>query len=203
MVSRLYGEIGMKRIGTILFAISLSAAALPGQNAVQQGAAAIAGMEPVGTNQQTGHLIIIQGLPPEYACPVTLHAGHLADGSFVKTDAAHPKGIGQWLSLSLASPEARQIARATLVVRGLTPQGHVTRALSANGASAHAVRTFHVSFSQGPNQTSLANLWVPGMSAVERIDLLEVNYSDGSTWKVTDDQSCRVEPDLKMLITSR
>lgn len=142
-------------------------------------------------------------LPILSACPVSLRAGHLADGSFVKTDGAHPKGIGQWLSLSLSVPDRKSIVRATLVVRGLTPRAHVSQALSADGPSPHAVRTFHVSFSPGPNQSSLADLWVSGMSAVERIDLLNVDYGDGSTWKVADGQSCRVEPDMKMLITSR
>ncbi len=142
-------------------------------------------------------------LPTLNTCPVSLRAGHLADGSFVKTEAAHPKGIGQWLSLSLSAPDRKSIVRATLVVRGLTPRAHVSQALSADGPSPHAVRTFHVSFSPGPNQSSLANLWVPEMSAVERIDLLNVDYSDGSTWKVAEGQSCRVEPDMKMLITCR
>jgi hypothetical protein len=193
----------MKPMGTVLFAILLSASALPAQSPVQQGGASLGSVESTSPNQQAPHITMIEipALPNQ--CPVSMHAGHLADGSLVETGNAHPKGIGQWLSLSLAAGEAKPIANATLVIHGLTPQAHVSQALSANGTSAHTVRTFHVSFSPGPNRSSLANLWVPGMSAVERIDLLSVSYSDGSTWNVADGQSCRVEPDMKMLITSR
>jgi hypothetical protein len=193
----------MKLMGTILLVIPMSAVILPAQSPVQQGGAGIVGMETRGTDQQSTRVTVIHGPVFANQCPVTLHAGHLADGSFVKTAGAHARGIGQWLSLSLASPEAKMIAKATLVVRGVTPKGHVTQAVSADGVPAHVVRTFHVSFSPGPGQTSRADLWVPGMSAVERIDLLEADYDDGVAWKAADGQSCRVTPDMKMLISSR
>jgi len=142
-----------------------------------------------------------QGCPVPNACPVSMHAGHLAVGSMVKTDGAHPRGIGQWLSLSLTSLNQKPVESATLEVRGLMPEGHITEA--AAGGGGEALQTFHVSFVAGPGQSSVASLWVPGMSAVERIDLLSVSYGDGSIWKLADGQSCRVAPDPFMLITGR
>ena len=41
------------------------------------------------------------------------------------------------------------------------------------------------------------------MSAVERIDLLEVNYRDGFVWRVAGGQSCHVTPDPFMPIGNR
>jgi hypothetical protein len=144
-----------------------------------------------------------------------MQARHLADGSLVKTGGAHPKGIGQWLSLSFTgtSGDKKQIVKAKLVVHGVRPNGHVTQALSLANGPDNIVRTLTVPFSTDRNQdgranllvhqNARANLWVPGMSAVDRIDLGSLDYGDGSTWTVADGQSCYVVPDPKMLITSR
>jgi hypothetical protein len=184
----------MKRMGAALLAISLSAVTLPAQNA---------GVESSHSNQQPVTLTSAATLPLPFACPVLMHAGHLADGSMVRTGTAHPSGIGQWLSLSLTSLENRQIAKATLTVHGLTPKAHVTQTLSARGGPDDSSQTFHLAFSSSSHQPALATLWVPGVSAVERIDIESVDYADGSIWKLSDGQSCQVKPDPYMLITSR
>jgi hypothetical protein len=195
-------RIDMKRVGPVLLGISLSAFALHGQTAAQQGSSlGRAATELIGANQQAPRLTVIE-VPNLPGCPVLMHAGHLADGSMIKTDSAHPRGIGQWLSLSLQSFDNKQIAKATLTVHGMTPKGHITQTV-ADGGPADATQTFHVTFVSGANQAALADLWVPGMSAVERIDLESVGYGDGSVWKVADSSFCQVRPDPFMLITSR
>lgn len=147
------------------------------------------------------------------ACPVSMQATHLADGSFVKTDTAHPRGVGQWLSLALTDSDDKQIVKATLKVHGVKPNGHVTQALSGANGPDNITQTLTVPFPSKPyrnaptnswvHQEARANLWVSGMSAVDRIDLESLDYNDGSTWNVADRHSCSVVPDPKMLITSR
>lgn len=142
-----------------------------------------------------------------------MQATHLADGGLVKTDTAHPRGIGQWLSLALTDSDGKQIVKATLKVHGVKPNGHVTYAISGANGSDNITQTITVPFPFKPNrnapanswvhQEARANLWVPGMSAVDRIDLESLDYNDGSTWNVANRQSCSVVPDPKMLITSR
>jgi len=165
-----------------------------------------AGMETVsaqGPNQLT-HTIAANRPADSDSCPVFMHAEHRADGSMVKTaHGANPKGIGQRLFLSLTSKDERQIVNATLIVHGLTPEPHVTRTLSAGRGPSEAVRTLAVLFSPGPQKTSVADIWVLGMSAVERIDLQSAVLSDGLTWRTSGDLSCRVKPDPFMLITNR
>jgi hypothetical protein len=149
------------------------------------------------------------------ACPASMQVTHLADGSLVKTGSGHPSGIGQWLSLSFngGNSNENQIVQAKVAVHGIKPNGHVTQALSFVNGPDNMVRTFTVPVPTGRHKDAhgnlmvdrdtRANLWVPGMSAVDRIDLVSLDYSDGSTWTVSDHQSCSVVPDPKMLITSR
>jgi hypothetical protein len=175
----------------------------------QQGPAAsfgIAGMEGPAPSQQNNHLMITVLRVEQQdlnGCPVSLHAGHLADGSMVQASGAHPSGLGQWLSLSFGGLDQKQIASATLTVHGLTAKPRMSQALTADNGRADVVRTFHVPFAAGPQKSAVTKLWVSGMSVVERIDVQSVEYSDGSTWKVAEGGSCHVVPDPFMLIMNR
>lgn len=141
-------------------------------------------------------------LPP--SCPISMRAQHLSDGSMVKTGKAqHPAGIGQRLHLTFTNPDAKQIASASLTIHGVTPKGRVMRASPAQGDSSEATRNMSASFSAGPDGSATADVWVPGMTAVESIELDSVAYSDGSTWKVADGARCRITPDPFMLVTGR
>jgi hypothetical protein len=156
-----------------------------------------------------------QGCLVPNACPVTLQATHLADGSFIQTGDAHSRGIGQWLSLSFAGTAGneKQIVTARVIVHGVKPNAHVTQALSLANGSDDIVRTFTIPLARGQHrdaqgnewveQDARANLWVPGMSAVDRIVLVLLSYGDGSTWTAAEGGGCSVIPDPKMLIVSR
>jgi len=134
-------------------------------------------------------------------CPVSMRAEHQSDGNVVMVGSTHPNGIGQWLHLTLAGRDSMQIRSARLTVRGMTAEGHMTETRGSGAAT--TAHTFNVPLSADANHTASADLWVPGMTAVERIDLEAVAYSDGTTWRPTDNMSCHVAPDPLMLITSR
>jgi hypothetical protein len=137
------------------------------------------------------------------SCPVSMRAQHLSDGSLVKTRDGHPSGIGQWLHLSLVSRDSTQIARATLRVRGFSAKARVTQTGPGGDQAFDAMRTLTVALTAAADRSASADFRVPGMTAVGRIDLESLEYSDGSTWKAGGASSCRVVPDPEMLITSR
>jgi len=142
--------------------------------------------------------------PPAGAgCPVALRAQHLADGTMVKTRDAHPPGVGQWLHLTFTIPGEKQIEQVTITVHGPSDRAHVTQALAASNASADTDRTLTLSWGPQPGREVSKDVWVPGITAVESIDLDGVSFSDGSGWRASGSQACRVAPDPLMLITSR
>jgi hypothetical protein len=198
-------EFVMKCAFLALLAVAMSSVLLSAQGTSQQSGKTatfgVGGM--LGLDQQLAQPTVLNAISSSSMCPVSLHAGHLSDGNMVRTGTAHPKGIGQWLSLSLTGPDEKQVARARLTVQGLTPKGHVSQTRSVGTASLNAEQTFNVAFSSGPQSVAIANLWVPDMSAVERIDVQSIQYSDGSTWKLADGQTCQVKPDLFMLVASQ
>lgn len=186
-----------------VFAILLGGAALVAQGTGQSsfGVAGMEGVGPQGTSQ--GMADSVGQFPNLVLCPVSMRAQHLSDGSMVKTHSGHPNSVGQWLHLSMAGDDSKQIARATLTVRGSSPKGRVEDADKSNSEPFNAVRTLTVAFAAGADGSASADVWVPGMTAVQRIDLKSLVYSDGSTWKIGSDTSCHVAPDPLMLIGNR
>lgn len=135
-----------------------------------------------------------------WACPVDLRAQHLAYAAPLNAGEEAPKGQGQKLHLTLGSAAARQIVKATITLHGPTPTGHVRRAAPRQSPSSDAVQTLIVPFSKGVDGIATADVWAPGFTAVEAIDLKSVVYTDGSMWSLADGATCRILPDPFMLV---
>lgn len=157
------------------------------------------------TSGVNGVQTLVLATPPGLSsCPVSMRAQHLSDGSLMKTGkTAHPAGLGQRLHLTLKNPDAKQIAGASVTIRGMTPRGRVMQTLSTAGDSSDATRQMSVSFSTESDGSATADLWVSGITAVQSVELDSVAYSDGSTWKVAAGDACRITPDPLMLISGR
>lgn len=177
--------------------------------AAQNGGYGVGRMEGLTASGSDGQATTTTVTPPNL-CPVYLQASHLSDGTIVKTGAGlpksdHAKGVGQRLHLKLSSPDQRTIANATVNLRGWTAKGRTER-LGQVGSSDDAalqMRTLTVPFTPRADRTVSADVWVPGLTAVVSVELLSVKYSDGSTWTPPQDKSCRVAPELLMLVTQR
>jgi hypothetical protein len=165
------------------------------------------GVASTGTLNGPNHTIVLQSEATAVpACPVSLRAQHLADGSTIKVRDGHPDhpaGIGQWLHLTLANPDSRRMVRARVTVRGYTNRARVTEAGAGGQGSADAIRTFTVALTAQSDKDSAADLWVPGMTAVERIDVRSLTYASGDTWQLSGRESCSVTPDPLMLVAGR
>ena len=139
-------------------------------------------------------------MPP--GCPVSLHAQHGADGSMIQVDKGRPKGLAQLLRLTITDPSSRQIVSARLRVHGLSGVPRATNVSSVSNEG-DSVQSFTVAFEPGPQNTAVARLWVPAVSAVLKIDLVSVTYADGSSRIFFSRENCRVTPDPLMLISTR
>ena len=73
-----------------------------------------------------------------------------------------------------------------------------TAGLSNTGA-AEATKILTVSFSADDGSAS-ADVHVPGFTSVSSVELQQVTYADGSTWKMSSSSFCRVAPDPLMLV---
>jgi hypothetical protein len=197
---RLDGRQRVKLAGFIGWLFLVAPVGLVAQ--VSYGVAGAAGMTStlIGPNGQT--TTDAPAFPPLNVCPVSIQASHLSDGNVVRTSTDHAKGVGQRLHLKLHSPDQRTIASATMNLRGWTAKGRKAQVGSSDDA-ALGTRTLTVTFTLDGDRMSSADIWVPGLTAVVSVELLSVNYTDGSTWTPVQGHACRVTPDHLMLVTQR
>jgi hypothetical protein len=171
--------------------LSLAAAA---QNAQSFGTASMGNV---------GEVTAVHTLPAVAGgCPVSMHARHGANASLQQADRNRPKGLAQLLHLTLIDPESRTIVRARVRVHGLSGKVRATQTLT-DAIEADSARTVEVRFSPTQDKTATANLWVPAMTAVLKIDLYSVTYADGTTRDFSVNDGCRVAPDPLMLTSAR
>jgi hypothetical protein len=139
-------------------------------------------------------------------CPVSLRAQQVSSVDMVQVERGRPQGAGQRLHLILSNPGSKQIAAARVTVGGFTFK---PRAMNADAAperesrSVYATQTIGVTFSPGPDKTVSATILVPGVTAAQTIDLIELTYADGSMWELAAGKSCRIAPDPLMLVGAR
>ena len=190
----------MKRLILLSFALLLSSISLAAQSTQPPRSFGTAGMEGLGA---TGTWTV--NLPPEFAgCPVSLRAQQAAGGEKVEVgQQQRPKGPGQGLHLVLASPDGQQIVGATVTVRGLTPKIRATRTPAGLFNRSDASRTIEVPLTEKNGKEVSGYLWIPGLTAVQTIDLVSATFWDGTTFKVPAGANCRTRPDPVMFVSGR
>lgn len=147
-------------------------------------------------------------------CPVSMHALQGSGQGLVavrdqraEAPVAPVKGPAARIHLVLGSPGGQTITSATVVVRGSVPRNHLERAAAADPAGTEVagtevVRSVDLVFHAEDAKTVAADLHLPGVAVIHSIELRSLGYGDGSSWKVADNQLCRVAPDPLMLVSS-
>jgi hypothetical protein len=119
----------------------------------------------------------------------------------LKVNESRPEGMAQLLHLTLINPDARRLVAARLRVHGVSGKPRLTQA-AHDAADADVHQALRVKFLPSPDRSVSANVWVPGMTAVLSLDLDEVTYADGSTWKFLGREACHVAPDPLVLVAA-
>lgn len=154
----------------------------------------------VSTAQLTTKTIVLP--PGTPSCPVGLHARQGSNGDMLRVANPHRNEPGQMIQLSISDPTpSRQAVAAHLTVRGLAAKGRTVPA--GNQLPADAQRAVDVQLTPGPDRTLTAQVWVPGVTTVQTIDLASLTLADGTTWKLPAESVCRTSPDGFMLIGAR
>lgn len=149
---------------------------------------------------------LAQTLATVPACPIGLTA---TQGVWDHTMRVRDfdKGItiapfGQHIVLTLADPRGAGVVSATVIVRGLDGKNHMLQTAGAQGPPV-ATKTMHVRFARQADGSTSGDLYVPGFTSVTSLQLQDATYSDGSTWRTSNSNFCRVKPNPMMLIAGQ
>ena len=183
----------MKRAG--YFAASLlffGVTTLAAQN--KSASAAPSGI--VRPNYSTSNAYDLSGV----TCPVKVRALQGFGYGLVKIRGEQPvEGPAQRIHLVLANPKSKEIAKAKVIVLGLSPKNRAKRVSDLHGAT-DLTRALEVTFAPEDANNVSAELVLPGFTSVISIELQSITYRDGTTWTVADHKACQVAPDPLMLI---
>lgn len=143
-------------------------------------------------------------LPPQIpVCPISMQAHQGVWDHTIRVRDGQQQQIspfGQRLSLTLVDQHPSRILSATVRVRGLNGRSHMVQAVGSANDDSNATRTMSIKFSANPDNSVTGDLYAPGFTSIMSVELLQVTYEDGSTWKISGSNVCRVAPDPMMLI---
>lgn len=152
---------------------------------------------------QAGKTQIIVAPSQNASCPIAMRALRGVDGGVLAVkDGAH-RGVGQQLQLTLSNSKLATISAIRITVNGWDVKARSFPTVKTTSSHATASRTLDLTLDLGANTTADTDVWVSGLTAVDSIDLIGVSYSDGSDWKSSASQACRIMPDPVMLISHR
>jgi hypothetical protein len=95
----------------------------------------------------------------------------------------------------------RRIVSARVTVQGSNGKARLQPLDRDSGVnSGNMERTFSVDLQDWGEPGVSGDIRLPGFTSASMVKLQSVTYDDGSTWKVSDPETCRVAPDPLMLI---
>jgi glucose/arabinose dehydrogenase len=151
---------------------------------------------------QTSTTLLVLAGNSAPVCPIGMEA---RQGVWDHTIAVHQGGeqyrgpFGQRILLALTDTHRAKIVAATVLVRGFDGKNRMLQTASSEGTATKVLRT---GFTESSNNAVSADLYISGFTAVTSVKLLDVTYSDGTTWQADRTNSCRVAPDPMMLVAA-
>ena len=88
-------------------------------------------------------------------------------------------------------------------MHGLDGNWQLRQTGAARDGSAEVTKTLDLAFTAAEGQSTSTNLVVPGFTSVSSIVLDSVTYANGSTWKFSSHETCKVAPDPLMLVDAQ
>jgi hypothetical protein len=150
--------------------------------------------------------VILRSIPVGTDCPVGFHANRQSTAQVLSADNAETNGPALGLHLTLDHPTTSAIESIEVTVYGVSPKGRVvpTDLQSADTKTRDTVsKSFLLQRSANNKTLSNADVWMHQVGALRWVDLNEVHYTDGTTWRPFGSEKCRAVPSDLVLVGQR
>lgn len=147
--------------------------------------------------------------PGTTGCPVGLRAQReVTLGTVIvkngQDDQSRPKDeITQRLHMTLTNSNPHDIVGIQITVHGFPAKARLVPTVSAQSDASELKKTIALKINVGSNQNASTDLRLRAFTAVRLLDVDSVDYADGSSWHASAQQTCHVEPEGFMLVSSR
>jgi hypothetical protein len=141
------------------------------------------------------------------ACPIDMRVHQGIGGGTIAVDKDGVKRhvFAQRLRLFLnelgRADSDRRIVSATVTVHGSNGKAQMLPLDGGSGVNSGSMeRTLSVDLQNWGEPGVSGDIRLPGFTSASMVNLQSVTYDDGSTWKVSGRETCRVAPDPLMLV---
>ena len=144
-------------------------------------------------------------------CPINMRVRQGIGGGMLAVDKNGAKRqvfaprLRLFLNDERPGNSGQRIVSATVTAHGSGGKAKILPLGSSAGegrdsGSGDVERTFTVNLGSWGEPGVSGDFRLPGFVSTSRVDLESVTYEDGSTWRLTGQQTCRVAPDPLMLV---
>lgn len=138
------------------------------------------------------------------SCPVSLRAQRQGQAVTRYAGDQQPEPMPtQWLEVIFFNSQARNVVSASLRVHGYGPSARMMPADSAQRGSQEITKNVDLKISVLGEGRASTELTMRHFAAVSRIDIEELEFADGTSWKASETGACSFTPNLFMLVSSR
>ena len=135
-------------------------------------------------------------------CPVGLRAQRQGQNNMVVVDGTQRYVYSPRVHLMFDNWQSNAIVAMTVTVRGYDAKARISPVDRGSEGSAELTKTVNLNLSLAGGQKANADVTLRPLASVSRVDLESVEYADGSRWSASAGKTCRVVPDLLMLVGS-
>jgi hypothetical protein len=138
------------------------------------------------------------------SCPVSLRAQRQGQAvtRYARDQQPEPMPT-QWLEVTFFNSQARNVVSALLKVHGYGPSARMMPADSAQRESQEIEKNVDMKISVLGQGRASTELTMRHFAAVSRIDIEELEFADGTSWKASETGACSFTPNLFMLVSNR
>ncbi len=151
-------------------------------------------------------ILIFNGNTIGNGCPIGMRASQGVWDHSIKVrqgdKGSSVQPFGQRILLSLEDTHPDPIVSATVRVHGLTGKNRILQTGSEANAGGDSTKLMRITFGSNGTGGVSSDVYVSGFTSVSSIELLEISYADGKTWRIAGSSACRVTPDPMMLIAN-
>ena len=137
------------------------------------------------------------------SCPVGLRAQRQGESNLVTVDGTQRYTFSPRLHLMFDNWQANEIVAMTVTVHGYDAKARISPVGRGAEDSAELTKSVNLNLSVASGKKASTDVTLRPLVNVSRVDLESVEYADGTRWGASEGKSCRVVPELVMLVGSK
>ena len=152
---------------------------------------------------RTNSSVVLRSIPMGTECPIGFRANRQATPQILSAGDTQKNTSALGLHLTLDHQAEPAIESVEITVYGVSPKGQVlpTNQWAADTDTRDVIsKSFQLQRSADAETLNNADIWMHQVGALRWVDLNEIRYTDGTSWRPSSSAKCRAVPSNLVLV---